>query len=377
MSILHQIPNSPVSYMGPYFDVTYTSIGQVVSELRTACMQYYAPAGMRPGTTTYIRDVANCILNNLTEQSKTNAAGHSYAITLWPAFVSIIVAIYSDAGPMAYDNIGWTMIHALTCGGIPGYATLVLPHRVSVPEVDVAKRLCETWRDEPPAQKISRLSNLRAGTYTTAIAELVLLFYSTGLWAAFIGLYIMALYRSFQVGTGLPWCYAIIWYCFSAVPAIFSALPRLALNNVDLYEPMPNRPGKPAKTASKTLVAGVATRTSSPQTFSKQKMRHGLQTWCRIAYLQFASRPYRLVVRSPPQTLFLAGYDYLVFLGRIAVFIWGSIVQGTLIFVPTPIDFGLLILLIFATATPRMIAPKYLRNSRRGADLVVFVESPI
>ncbi|CAF9933503.1 MAG: hypothetical protein HETSPECPRED_008669 [Heterodermia speciosa] len=380
MAQLIAISSNPIAYNGPYFDVRALfngpigPLGKTIQYLRTACMQYYAPSGEQPGSWNYTRSVADCIFNNLSEHEKAEASTHQYFLTLWPAFISIIVAMGIDAAPIAYDNLAWTAIYLLTSGAMPGFETTAFPHQVVAAEVSEARKLCESWQDDYPARKVSRLSRLRRNTYAPMWMDLALMAASLGLWLTFVIYYVVTLHRSFTMTETIPWCYGVMWYLVAAFPMLFGALPRLVLNNVDLYDP---RAVVNVKASSRTGAIdkrkGTA-KNSSAQLYEHRKMKHGFHTWCRLAFLQLSSRPYRVLVHPFPQSYLLASYNYLVAIGRFGVFIWGSMAQGVLTFVPTPTDYYLAILLLFTTATPRLIAPKFLRSGRRGADLVVSVE---
>ena len=365
--------SNPIAYNGPYFDVRpmfnrpIGPLGKTIQYLRTACMQYYAPSGEQPGSWNYTRSVANCILNNLSEREKAAASTHQYFLSLWPAFISILVAMGIDASPIAYDNLAWTAIYVLTSGAMPGFERTAFPHQVVAAEVGEARRLCESWQDDYAARKVSRLSELRRNTYAPRWMDWTLMAASLSLWLTFVIYYVVTLYRSFAMTEATPWCYGVVWYLAAAFPVLFSALPRLVLNNVDLYEPTAVRAGTSNERREMA-------KKSSPQHYEHRKMKHGLHTWRRLAFLQLSSRPYRVLIHPFPQSYLLASYNYLVFIGRVGIFVWGSMAQGVMIFVPTPSDYYLALLLVFTTATPRLVAPNFLRSGKRGADLVVSVE---
>lgn len=161
----------------------------------------------------------------------------------------------------------------------------------------------------------------------------------------------------------------------------------MALNNVELWEPIrknssstvaaielapaPVPPGQPS-------TAPVSVRPNfhiSPQFFHR-KSRNGLQTWLRIAYLQLTAGTYRILVRPDEPLALSATVHYLVRTGQLSLFVWGSMTQGGTNFMPSPTDYGLTALLVFATASPRLVWPHFWRCWRRGADLVVWVRPP-
>ena len=380
MAQLIAIPSNPIAYNGPYFDVRALfnrpigPLGKTIQYLRIACMQYYAPAGEQPGSWNYTRSVADCIFNNLSEHEKAEASTHQYFLTLWPAFISIIVAMGIDVAPIAYDNLAWTAIYLLTSGAMPGFERTAFPHQVIAADVCEARKLCESWQDDYPARKVSRLSGLRRNTYAPRWMDWTLVAASLGLWLTFVIYYVLTLHRSFTMTEAIPWCYGVVWYLVAAFPVCFDALPRLVLNNVDLYEPtaVVNR-ANPSSAGTSNGRKSIAKK-SSAKPYEHRKMKNGFHTWRRLAFLQLSSRPYRVLIQPFPQSYLLAIYRYLVAIGRLGVFIWGSMAQGVLSFVPTPTDYYLALLLAFTTATPRLVAPRFLRSGRRGADLVVSVE---
>lgn len=65
----------------------------------------------------------------------------------------------------------------------------------------------------------------------------------------------------------------------------------------------------------------------------------------------------------------------MVGIGRITVFVVGSIVMGNILLIPVPDDSYLFILLLFTTAVTRQLWSAFWTNGNRGADPVVFVRS--
>ena len=106
-------------YAGPFFQLTGPDslfLGDQIQLLRNACSSYYSS-----NITDYAESVSlvpECIFGNSSERMKANMARHQYLLTLWPAFISIIVAMYPDAAPVAFDNLAWSSLLALTSGGM-------------------------------------------------------------------------------------------------------------------------------------------------------------------------------------------------------------------------------------------------------------------
>lgn len=76
---------------------------------------------------------------------KSLYASRQYFLTLWPAFVGAIVAIAPDPSSMVYDNIWWSGLFALTCGGLPGIDSACPAHHVEAHSEDEGRAMCEIW----------------------------------------------------------------------------------------------------------------------------------------------------------------------------------------------------------------------------------------
>ncbi|MCJ1398851.1 hypothetical protein MMC11_002052 [Xylographa trunciseda] len=373
-TVVQPINQSLVAYTGPYFNVTLDGLPVRINVLRDVCAAYYAN-----GRGTWDGDVLNCIANNLNTRDQVVASAYQYVLTLWPAFISIIVAMGFDAAPVAYDNLPWSLVLALTCGAMPGLDRSYLPHQLETTSHSEARSLCETWiRDKRDCRKIARHARPYFLSGALQVASLLL---SYGLWGFFVAYFIRTIDLAFRTSFAYPWQYGAIWYLVAAVPALLEAIRRLVCNNVDLYEPATDaQDTQGSSTQQPTKQAAFITGPTHSLHYDvhpqpRYRLRHhsnGLLTWFRIAHLQLWSRPYRLHVRPFPTSFFHGLYSYFVFMGRLSLFVWGSAVQGGLLFVPNSDATMLLVILILLTSMSRALGFEFWKRGRNGADLVVF-----
>ena len=68
-------------------------------------------------------------LENLIEQEKAIAASQVYNLTLWPAFVSIIVAMCPNVAVVGSDS-SLRRHRLLTYASMSGFVDLALPHQI-------------------------------------------------------------------------------------------------------------------------------------------------------------------------------------------------------------------------------------------------------
>ena len=368
-----------VVYHGPYFNYTYTSLSNTTVFLRAACAEYYGP-----GSAQWNYGVSNCVLNNLSQQMLANLAQHTYILTLWPAIVSIIVAMAPDAAAIAYDNLAWSIIFALTCGAMPGWNVPPLPHQLSFATLSEARQTCETSviDGSSDSEKISRFSTARpTASSTSTVALWIFWMASFTLWAAFLILYLYCLGDVIYVGISVQ-AYAAIWYIVAAAPALAEGMERLLLNNVDLYEPavalqdcavsaLVSPPAKTTHRPQRVPTVRVEQKPESAPAYKLRTFSTGFHVWTRIAFLQLTGRAYRVLIHPAPDNFLTTLCHYCITMGRLTIFVWGSINQGSFLFL-FPNDFQLVALLTFATATPRILWPDMWKRAKTGADLVVW-----
>ena len=379
------VNNTQVSYTGPYFNnIPYEhSIGSTVEGLKRACRDHYGP-----GEHTWIHQVVDCVLNNLSAQEQANANQHTYFLTLWPAFISIIAAMGPDAADIAYDNLAWALIFALTSSAMPGFQKTALPHQFVTTSKSEARQRCESKEEDSHIMKTyPRSSNVTYGTGPSEWLHGCMLLLCFGLYVAFLTWYLLTLHDAFNMGQGQPWWIVITWYMIGSGPALASSLETAILGSVELYLPIkgshtfPLAPdpsielaqtSEPNSKASAQAIITNKQLAAQHSSYTRCKHRTGFHTWWHILKLQISAQPYRILVRPTPSNYFLAVYEYCVFLSRFVIFAFGSMLQGDILFLSTPTDFYLTGVLVFATATPRVVGSDFWRRSRRGADLVVW-----
>jgi hypothetical protein len=107
--------------------------------------------------------------------------------------------------------------------------------------------------------------------------------------------------------------------------------------------------------SNKTL---YALNIAAVPSFKKPNGGGNISMMLRILKYQFTNTPYRLLIHKPEAWLASELFDTLIATLRLAVFVFGSITQCSLILMPTPLD-GLLFGLIVATAfLPRVLWTK-------------------
>ena len=320
-----------------------------------------------------------CITNNLGARDQAVAAAYQYQLSLWPAFIGIIVAMGLDAAAIAYDNILWSLVLALTCGALPGLDRSSPPHQLETTSRAQAIDFCEAWAGN---QSNSRtIPRYRRPHFLSGILQSASLLASYGLWASFVTYYIMTVYLAFSTSWVYPREYGAVWYLMAPLPALSEATRWLSCNNVDLYEPIAHNEDTESSpiqlsTAPVSTTQPFRHKTLLHSRYRLRRYSNGLLTWFRIIQLQLSSRPYRLHVRPFSDSClivscFHAFYSYFVHIMRFGFFVWGSVVSGSLLFMPNGPASTLLVLLIFVTSMPRLFCPEFRKRARSGADLIV------
>lgn len=208
------------------------------------------------------------------------------------------------------------------------------------------------------------------------------------LWAAFVTWYLVTLRKVFYY-SDLPWYYGALWYLVAGFPHLCEAMLKVSLNNVELWEPIRRKSNtndnresavelvtsqdhRLRRSTAQIVDENRSLNYSKDPLFSKQNGWSGLQTWCRIAYLQLFGMEYRILVRPNEQTFVNVCFEYCCRVGQLALFVFGCMAQGSILLVPTPTDYGLVAVLVFATVSPRLVWPHFWKRGKRGADLVVW-----
>ena len=171
-------------------------------------------------------------------------------------------------------------------------------------------------------------------------------------WIGWIAFYIYTLARTYTMVPEQPWLYGIIWYILGSVPALAEGIQRMVLNNVHLYEPVrrhsdPENPTVSTRVDVDALGRALRRDTVELKTFGRlhadslssayglsgaryvrRRYATGAHTWLRIAKLQLHGSPYRLLVHQLPPNPWSRACNCFIVMVRMAIFIWGSLVQG-------------------------------------------------
>ncbi|KAL8834316.1 MAG: hypothetical protein Q9170_003811 [Blastenia crenularia] len=301
--------------------------GAFLHDTREECIRLIKPTTLAEGHA----NISACILDRLTELDKALFSSRQYILTLWPAFVGAIVALAPDPSQMCYDNIWWSVLFAITCGGLPGLDGSSPPHHVEVLFETEGRSKCESWEytiDKPKnMSKTQTMGNRTRGT-SYIILEWFSFVLSFALYVWFIVYFMVTLRPAVNfIYYAIDWPRGAIWYLIGPAPAIAGAIFELLQNRVELFEPASSDHGtadqKGTSKDSQDLTSSAPIH-SSPM-YSEVKVN--------------------------------------------------SVVMGNILFMPVPDDFQLFLLLLFTTAIPRQIWPGFWANGNRGADLVVFVKS--
>jgi len=172
--------------------------------------------------------------------SKATLSGSETLLALWPSIIAVIVSSYPDCSALAYDNLWWALLFAITSGGSLGrMGTSGAEHHIAVESYVNAKALCERGGCDPwAADQRSRKARRRAMAPPDDIQKWHWPLWGLCLaaWIGFNAFYLVNLQKSFNLTTCDPWFYSIIWYWMSAVPAALQALLSWS-NGIELYEP--------------------------------------------------------------------------------------------------------------------------------------------
>ncbi|KAL9607614.1 MAG: hypothetical protein Q9167_007485 [Letrouitia subvulpina] len=356
--------------------------GEYYRQTRADCIRLIQPKTSSERTS----NVTACILDKFTEIDKALFASRQYILTLWPAFVGAIVALAPDPANMIYDNIWWSALFCMTCGGLPGLEmSSSPPHHVEATSDAEGRTMCETWQYD--ASQPKKMSKSRTMGFTTRGVgyiwmEWISFFLGLALWLAFIVYFGHTLKPALNFSFSL-YLEGAVWYYISASPAVLAAIFELLQNRVDLYETIkssdtaedcPIEEKAPAAT-----IMDAAHQVSQSQQQQYYKRVEGcsvLSLWPRILMHQWRRDRYRILIRDRTKHryawLFVIGRA-MVGIGRVTVFALGSVTMGNILLMPVPDDLYLFVLLLFTTAVPRQLWPAFWTNGNRGADLVVFV----
>jgi hypothetical protein len=210
--------------------------GPYLVRTRKACVEL-----VNPTTAAEMRaNVTGCILHKFTELDKALFSSRQYILTLWPAFVGAIVALAPDPSIMVYDNIWWSVLFAITSGGLPGMESASPPHHVDAISEREGQALCEAWHFDPSRPQIMSKEKTM-GSYTRGkgfiLFEWASFFLSVVLWLYFCVRFGQTLKLALDMTFESEWLAGALWYYISASPAVIGLVLELIRNRVDLYEP--------------------------------------------------------------------------------------------------------------------------------------------
>ena len=320
-------------------------------------------------------NVTACMLDKFTELDKSLFASRQYILTLWPAFVGAIVALAPDPAYMVYDNLWWSALFAVTCGGLPGLDTGSPPHHVEAHSEKEGRALCEAWQYNAAKPKaMSKMETMGSLNRPRGMSYLILEWISfaigVALWVGFCVYFGMTIEPAIDFAFPQGALRGAVWYYISSSPAVLALIFELLQDRVELYEP---------EDTGDFLMeqGGYRSIPSTTPTPVFKRFRHGsvFKLWPRIALHQWRRSKYRILIRdSSSHWFFLLGQG-AVGIGRVTVFALGSITMGNILMMPVPDDLYLFVILLFTTAVPRQFWQGFWTNGNRGADLVVVVNS--
>lgn len=320
------------------------------------------------------------------------------SLTLWPAFVGVICAFGPDASSIVHDSVWWGALFAMTCSGLPGTSATKPSHHIEAATIGQARLICENHQLAKSCSPEAPQSGPAASTtprQTIGLLEWFCFLACLGLYLTFSVLFAYALQDSFVFSFGGSTLPAAAWYWLSAAPALLAImLSEIWQNRVELYEKGERDnsielAGNDCKTntAISSALLSTASVSALPATtltlepasvlavpYHKADAPTAIRVWSRILMHQWYGRSYRLLIKPHSMSYYFLLVRLIVGIARIAVFAFGSISMGDIIFMPVPQDFTLFVLLIFTTAIPRIVFPGLWATRTQGADLVVFVE---
>lgn len=307
--------------------VNVRTIGlQWVSRVITACR------AARPRSSTnrqvYCQDVANCFYESIDEVGKANLAARQTLVALWPAMISLVAAMYPDANDVAHGSVGWAVVFAITSGGIAGYSIRKPEAHLDAPDEQTAISLCSNAESSDQGPSLPK-----HGSKRLHLASHGLLLFCIALYAVFTYLFLDVLQDTILTWLCEPYWFGALWVFLGGVPALMQGVAQvLFTSNTTLY-----LPGK-----------------SSHNTLSKFTSG-SVRMWAHVVKCQLTNKPYRLCVHKSPATLARGLFDSVIATCRLAVFVFGSVTQASLILMPTPVDVVLFGLIVGMAFVPRVL----------------------
>ncbi|KAF2820577.1 hypothetical protein CC86DRAFT_387051 [Ophiobolus disseminans] len=271
-----------------------------VTDVMSLCSAAIQPRNRQ----VYCQDVANCFYLSVDEVAKANIAARSTMVSLWPAMISLVSALYPDAADIAHVHIGWAAMFVLTSGGIAGYSMGARRNCYDAPDQATAVAWCKGSTEATVA--LPTTSPVKAGRNRNLhFVILGLLVCAVAIYAAFAGPFLDILEKTILTWLCEPYWFGSVWYFPCSVPTMLQAMKQVLFTfNTSLYIP-----GTDAATRSTKYEGG------------------NIGLWWRVLKFQFTKKPYRLLVRRPQETLASSLFNTLIATLRLAVFVFGSVTQ--------------------------------------------------
>ncbi|KAI9858478.1 MAG: hypothetical protein M1813_006420 [Trichoglossum hirsutum] len=358
--------------MSPYSVNVKTGGLRWVDRVVDACIALIRPHGL--DRSALCEPIADCFYNSIDEVSKANLAARQTIIALWPGIISSVAAVHPDASDIAYDNLLWASIFAMTSGGTAGYAREKPKRYLSAPSAQAGRVLC--LEADVPSAGHTRRRGRQFFLLTYGSLLLCLALYTT-----FVVTFLSTLRRTVLTWSCSPYWLGSLWYFAAGMPALLQATYRLLFSNVILFEETTEsrkrRTGPPEQFIPLIAIPVIAvpTVTVPQQSFIERGPTNSIRLWMRILANQVTNRPYRLLVLSNADNFQRGFFELSVAALRIAIFIIGSATQGSLIIMPTPFDTLLLVLILLTTFIPRVLWYQQWLKTKDGVDRVVFCQA--
>lgn len=282
-------------------------------------------------------------------------------LTLWPAFVGVICAFGPDASSIVHDSVWWAILFAITCSGLPGTSTTKPSHHVEAATTGQARMICENYQQANIAPQDTPLSGIVASTtprQTLELLEWLCFLACVGLYLTFGVLFAYALQDSFVFSFGGSTLPAAAWYWLSAAPALLAILlSEIWQNRVELYEVGDSDNATTREilgnykihTAVSSALFSATSIAALPATtlrleqasvlavpYYKVNTPTAIHVWSKILAHQWHRRRYRVLIKPQSAKIYILIVRFIVGIARIAVFAFGSISMGDIIFMPVP-----------------------------------------
>ena len=170
---------------------------------------------------------------------------------------------------MVYDNIWWSALFAITCGGLPGLDGSSPPHHVDALSEQERRSKCESWQNcdiHPEDVSKTKAIGDRERGRNYAILEWASIAFSLALWIGFCIYFLMTLRPAVDfTAYATKWPRGATWYLISCGPAVVGAIFELLQNRVDLFEPASPHPDETRRRDNFELKPGFL---PSPQAVS-------------------------------------------------------------------------------------------------------------